>query len=520
MKDRLVTIFEQNPHDTFATSELVERTHPERYQDLRTTLNNADGPQRRKASREKAKLHRKLLHHLRGLEDQDVISTVRRTTTGEKVYTYQAHDTPTPQDHADLTIRQDDQTRSEAIQDAIDSDQAFFSHDVQADPSVDAVLIDAANHAPKELHDTITKITSVTNDCIAITGVTDIIETYNEAVINDFLDKLTAEMNKTGCYACLRLNFNDAQRPKDLNAFITAFYERTSSNVKLVAAAAYKENMHETYETLLSEAQRTQRKAHLEFTNVTPQPVFVGQHGPYTIPLHVWERLNEQVNASLACLAHTTFTIDINAYMDDHSLTDLRQLITDAAQHLYVSTAEARNDITVALKNYFNKANEFFIDFFSTTQNYIRCWNYSTEDTSFESFKTLIDNVADQTETLTQKQATIFQACGIPLHVNAMLAPSFSTATPNQFTQRQYTKKTLYNLNEFNQDYWQQFLDHREETARMFDYADRTRVFRAPATHAASPVAEIKHLHKHRALPLLCYDFQRLQRERQLHEFL
>lgn len=509
MRKRLVTIFKANQRDTFATSELVERTHSETYPALLNKLDNGSKDERREASREKSRLHRKILYHLRRLEEANTISTVRRTSSGEKIFTYTGED-KNPRTPC-ITAGVERHARRKTVQSAVANDHLVRSHDAQADPTTDAVLINAATISPDNLADAINKISKITNDVIAITGLTAIID--NPSYHKSFLDTITSTANSTGCYICLRLTAENVTA-EHYKYFVTEAYKRTNTNVKLVCTTT----KHSLQAVMIQEAQNTKRKAHFEHAS-SQTPVFVGRLGPYSISKAAWDHVSSADHAQITCLAHTTYTIDINQYLDENSITDLRTLIADAAKEAYLDTADARNDVTNALKTYYDQPPTFYIDFFNTTQNIIRFWNYPLNE-NYESFKTLISSTKSHITSLTQKQATIFQACGIPLDLDTALAPAFSTGIPNTFTDRQYEKQTLHGIDELNQPYWQQFLNKREETARLFNNADRTRVFRAPINQPETAIREINHLDTNRSLGITCYDFQRLHEERQLHEFL
>lgn len=510
MRDRLVSIFKTNPNTSFATSELVERTHPDEYQRIQQRLAHGDDEAQRDASREKNRLHRKLLYHLRRLQDNNTITTTRRKQNGEKVFTHNDTNAPDPTRDLNITFDLPAQTTSQALRDAKTEDHATLSHDHDNDPCIDAVRLDAARLTRSKVLNAAEKLAEITRDVIAIANI----EALFDHDLRGLLDDLNVTANQTDTYICVHLSLDDAPA-NPTKDFTKAFYEHTSTNAKLVCAASYHENKHGRYQAILNEAQRTRRKAHFAFTDTTTKHAYVGRNGPYTAP-------PPTSSPPITCLCHTTFTIDTNAFLNEHnSLTKLRSLIEDAAKHTYLATADARNDISLALTNYFDHSvrDAFFTD----TQNYIRCWNYTTNGDntpSFNAYKTLIDTAKQQVNSITHKQRTIFQACGIPLHADITVAPAISTGVPDTFTERAYTKQTLYGLQELSQDDWQAELKRREATARIYDYTDRMRIFRAPETRAENITAEIKHIHKHHALPLLCYDFQRLTKEQQLHQYL
>jgi hypothetical protein len=514
MRDRLVNILESNPNTTFSTSELVERLHPEQYTDILNKKTNGSPEQQRNAQRQKAKLHRRVLYHLRKLQDTNNIAVVRRTTTGEKIYTYQQRTTPQPNPAA-----QTQPLRTQHAQ--TDNDWLATSHDAHADPSIDAILIDAAQHTPDELKHVTTTLTAITNDLIAITNTAEHLNDHGIQPLKDLIADINTAANKNGCQICLRLN-PDRLPQQHIKSFTDTAYNTAGDNITTVHVTNYETTPNTTYETILAAAQRTRQQAHFESAPLTDKPVFIGQYGPYTVPHKTWERIHNHDVAPITCLCHTTFSIDTTAFFTNNSLTDLRNTITNTAKHSFLTTSKARNDIVLALNDHLNKHNEFYIDFLSTTQNYIRCWNPPRHDDnpSFQAYTTLLDTVNTTTNTLMQKQATIFQACGLPLNVTTTIAPAKPDATPPSFTDNASRQRILHGLSELNDDHWQTHLAKQEEQAGLYNQAHRLHINHAPTTNPASLVAEIHHLQRHRATPLICYDFQHQTKEPQLHDFL
>ena len=79
-------LFKKNPQKEFSTTEIAEEAYKEEFYEIEASLKRSinDKGTILKAKREKGKLHRRLLHQLNKLVNDEILSVIKVTGKGEK----------------------------------------------------------------------------------------------------------------------------------------------------------------------------------------------------------------------------------------------------------------------------------------------------------------------------------------------------------------------------------------------------------------------------------------------------
>jgi len=186
-------------------------------------------------------------------------------------------------------------------------------------------------------------------------------------------------------------------------------------------------------------------------------------------------------------------------------LTPLHKSARKAAQALFLIERTRRLQQQELLKlEELDISCAFFID-------YIRLWNFSLEE--FEE----LGAAKEVVEEFSEQQERIYRACGMPIRFEVCFGSSLGKQAA--LSTRTYRKASVKNVQSLQQEESTQYLLKREQTNNFF-LSDRVRFFHSNIPEPNMIFREVTFIMNSFSLSFLTFDFNTLQGDVKLTEFL
>lgn len=513
----VLELFVNKPHQEFDTTTLIKHIYPQEYEHIKAALHDeqiTSKETKKVAKRHKAQLHRRLLYHLNRLLEEETIKLVGIKGKGEKCYQLAkqppTQDTQAPQ-HPLRKLEAYENKRIIAFY-----DQKSWYH------RLNALLIDVKNDDDTTtIAKKINALMDSCNDTIAIWATEKLIDKEDLGTISEFVRKLDIESKDADKRICILIDATKTNNTHNLEDFYKTLAGQNPSNVSVATSITYAHlRKHpRLYKTLINSFSTAVRKINIHNKELYNTPIIIGKAGTYTLPENEWRNYKENRQNTIGlCIGQTAVAVDIQAYLKEHHMTQLRTFIIKIAQAQLESSAHQRRGATHYFKT-INDYNEKPQEFFKYATNHIRLWNYDWQEKEQEHFIDLLQSCKEELNNHCQTQETIYKSCGMPIRFKTTLASTFAKFKDGNFTKRKYTKITIKESKQLQEEEFKAHLHARERMFNIFENNDRLRIFRTQ-DDTNTIYEEIKHLTGHYNIPLLTYDFAQRKENVTLERFM
>lgn len=231
------------------------------------------------------------------------------------------------------------------------------------------------------------------------------------------------------------------------------------------------------------------------------EPMFIGRVGPHTFETGEFD----SSEAKLIVCAQNTYCVDVNRFLRQHQLSELRPALLASMEALGQTNTEVRARIDDILPEEFIESNTL-----SAARTYVRFWNYGLKqpDIEQETVLMLLESTKETLENFATAQETIYTSCGMPLRFRLCFSPLFSQAIPRAFSPKRFPRLEIASTAQLMSEPVNAILRDRERAFKLLSGGDRVRIHRRPDVGSETVLREALWLHKTYSLPLLCYAFR------------
>ena len=413
---------------------------------------------------------KRLLYHLNQLEREGEIAVIERRAHGLKVY---RRITTRSIGHTPRTILEEQGVFVRANEDAWGT-------------SVDSIVIDGTSR-DRMIERMI--LTSRVSDAICI---------VDPSTENDRLLDAIAKRDDITITISLSIEKLDEWHREGLLETLT------KSRARLITRVTAAQFSNLTYRAALNKSAELAIESggewYVQNLDAHPNPIFIGRLGPHTFDA------KETSDAKLLVCTQNTYCVDVNRFLRHHPLSELRSALLSSMEAIGRTNIAVRSRIEDIIPEEYVGPETL-----SLSRTYVRFWNYGLKEPTIEqdTVLMLLKNTKETLEQFATGQETIYTSCGMPLRFRLGFAPLFSSAIPNSFSTKRFSRLQITNTNQLMSESVQAMLHDREHTSALFSGGDRIRIHRNPDVESETVLRESLWIHKTYSLPLVCYSFKK-----------
>ncbi len=474
------------------------------------------------AKREKAILHRRLLHHLNKLIDEEIIKVIKKGNKGEKFFTLNI------ENGQELIIEKNKRKIiiSKPLMPAIpiegDINRGVVSKFETATwiDRVNAILLEATKFKKvDELEKSIKKSFSCINDSIGINNFESILNkcTENEVLkLYTNIFQLTTDYDKKVSFI---IDISKLINKNELLNLVKRYFHNNIDNIDFVFRTTAKELYDKS--DFLSRIIKTylENKAELYIINkdIKLAPIIIGKAGTYTFEDDEWEIYqNEILPRSLGTICtQSTISIDLKRFLEENkNASKFRSFV----KNMSVALLEANSLQRRRSEEYFKPIewlSENPVDLFRFSRNYIRFWNYGWKDPDkdFSQTKALLNSTKELIDRFCIVEENIYKSCGLPIRFRVAFSAAFKKRKNDFFTKGHYNTISVKNTKDIHQDSMHELLIQKEKIGKIFSGGDRLRIHREGDADVDSVLRELNILITTYRIPLICYNFSKIKKD-------
>lgn len=438
-------------HETLTTDELLERLDP---------------------TGDRLRAKKRLLYHLGELEKRGEIAVAARRAHGLKVY------------------RRAARTAMPALAHTIFEDQGLFTraYERKWGRSVDSIMIDCTRTRERTVERML--LSGRVNDAVCLLDPGPGDERLLEAI-----SKRSRELVVNASLSVERLAAWDEAEllPGLARSGAVTIVRATSAQL---GDLAYRAAILKMIELAIDNG----NEWYVQNLDAHEAPMFIGRVGP-----HTFEPGELDGEAKLMVCAQNTYCVDVNRFLRQHPLSDLRPALLASMEALGQTNTAVRARIDDILPEEHIESTTL-----SAARTYVRFWNYGLKqpDIEQETVLMLLESTKETLENFAVAQETIYTSCGMPLRFRLGFSPMFSSAIPRAFSAKRFPRLEVASSAQLMSEAVQSVLRDRERAFALLSGGDRVRIHRRPDVEAETVLREALWLHKTYSLPLVCYAFR------------
>lgn len=511
---RILSVYKKDPNAVLSTTDLVKQVNPDEYQKIESILSDKLSTKEliKKAKRDKAKLHRKLLYYLIKLVDEKVLNIVKQGTKGEKFFTLslnegeelvvekykkreitiskpRAPSMPTRgYEQSGIVMKLDEPTWIDRLNCIIFEGKVIIS--------------------TEKLFNIISNSFGLVNDSIGINNFEVFLNSKPEDLIKN-LDKLDADCRDFGKKISLIIDISAIIDSDKAISFIKLFAEAKYVNIFLVFELDTK-LLRETSSFLEEAAKSLSKGASLFIKNkaLVSSPFCFGSGGVYCFSEPDWKEYTKKIQC-VSC-AQSSLIIDIQKFYSSYGFNNdvFERFMINCAESLLSANSIQRRKAAEFFDYIVELDSPYSQQAFLLSRNYLRFINYEFlaekfgEDTVFDIIRKIKDKLRD----FTFSEETIYKSCGMPTRFKIALASSANISYDDN-----PESIPLKRVDDLHTDAVKAKLNLFEKKADVFDGGMVVEFLRAGNMEVSDIVHEWNVLLSTYKLPFFAYRFKRLE---------
>lgn len=515
----ILSLFRGSPNEELSTSDIVENIYPSFSNKMNMILKDPYTSKEdiERIKNERAKLHRRVLHHISKLINDNLIKVSDIKGKGKKYYR--------------LSITEDE----ELVIDKYRKKLVISKPSVPALPlgnleenkyifrvggnhffdRLNCVFVESDNFSGiKELYDFVYDLFPYVNDVIGLYAFEHILQNNKIEYVVDNMLKLDEEAKSYNKRVSCII---DLTHCKDCNALIDFFHEFFTLNPEyttFIIDATSREILekNELISELIEIYAKFKRKLNIKNDSIYQGPYILGKAGPYSIPESDWKNFSQKSKKKYKAiiLAQSSFIIDLNKiYEDKPSAKYLKEVLMNCSKSLhYANTYQRKHS-----EDYFNHLNpDKKIDtseIFNFSKNYLRFWNYELSEDIEENtlFLETLREIKKELMNFARTEETIYMSCGMPMSYKLSFSIAYRKFNEHHNLQYEHDQISIKNHNDLSSKEIRNRLLFLEKSCKLFDGGFEVRFFRKGNVDSTDIIREINIVMNSYTIPLFCYNF-------------
>jgi hypothetical protein len=450
-------------------------------------------------------IRRRVLYHLKVLEDKGRIRLAKRGAKGKKYYSLENEERKEHYSGSPNVLLEEHNDDSYIIRENNDDWARKFS----------SLLIECKNNDTKTILRMLGYSKSI-SDAIALNNPDSHILTDE---LQDMIKRITSQQD---IHFSAIIPLASDREPNKEPSFQRLVQKVIGCNATLILSLESTDLKKLETIKKIEEAARQCMDARLPLyihnKDAKKAPVFVGSIGPYTVSERDYQKLNELLpeDRKAFVVGLNNVLCDVESFLKGMTVTELRRALLLKGTDLFVASLSLRRRAPELLPEQLFGRHALDI-----ARDYYRFWNYGLKDpeTDQENVIALLKSAKETIRSYAHAQSTIYTSCGMPTPFKTAFSVLFEDRRPRRFSESQFKKLVVKDIRDLMDKGIKDTLFLKQEASEIFNGGDRTRITKRNGNSTSEIYSEISFIQKSYTIPLVCYDFSSHERELTLHDF-
>lgn len=492
--------------DELSTTQIVSRLFAQQFSDIERKLTDplVLGGDKTKAKQEKAKLHRRALHHLNKLVEVGSLRITRIAAKGEKHFTLKA----LPDAHS-------------APQSMMMPIEGYEHRDViyKYDPDgwlnkFNAVLVECTRcDSLKVFEDEVTKAFSIVNDTVMLNDFESLLARYPMEEVLDSMIHISGHAIDYDRRLCLIIDMTNLERGDELVRFYEALLPLDLGCLNYMFDMTGRELMMHAnvIERIVKLFSSYRKKFNIKNDEVHKAPLGVGRAGPYTFDEGDWRRYVENIypkgGRSVGCV-QASVVVDVKRFFDEfEKASDFSDMIKKVCKAMFQANSMQRRHANEYFRQLYGT--QGFSQMFSISRMAIRFWNYDFDHPYMtrDNILTLLQSVAKEVREFCHTQETIYLSCGMPLRFSIGFGVGYKRFSKRRLLVVAFDKISVKSISDIYSKRLRGQLLFNEQISELFDVGNEARFQREGVSDPVDVIREFQALLHSYKFPFFCYNF-------------
>ncbi len=526
-QEKILKCFVQNHNSPLSTSELLELVYEQELtQGLANTSQYSLLDAQKFEKQLRAKLHRKLLHHLNTLITAEVLRVHSISNKGQKLFVpLVSHNQELifgDKEKIVLTAQDNPHTPLESNK---LKDFAHLYREKSWIQKCNAILIESVKISEIfELEKLISETIHSVNDVVGVNDFETLIEKSTKVEMLRFLEFASRQAQLTDKTICIVLDFTNITDDECIMEWILSFAKIANTALTLVIDTTHREIiLHKRlFEFIVHVHCQYNLKLNFKNDDIHKSPYLIGKAGPYTLPESEWRKYAYDLEKSSAVIAFTQSTVILDfAALFERKIyaKDINLLCRDIAKSLFIANTMQRKNILSVLKS----SSQDIIQkrsFLSQSHSLIRLKNFLKifEHKDESGYVAVVEDLITAVREYAQLQEHVYLTCGMPLRFDVQVSQSYRRADEQVSLSEDFSQIRVSSSQElFNEDNKRIFENIERLQTKLLAF--ETRIERYNIHSIKEIIGEILLLSSTYSLPFICYKFEKRPQEKMLSEY-
>lgn len=527
----ILSLFKGNPSIELSTTDVVSLLFAEEYHVIQSTLHDTliSNDKRKQAKMHLAKLHRRALHYLSKLVQDNLLYITKTEGRGKKYFSLTIHE------GEELII---DKFKRKIIVSKPpapilpleDFEEKKYVFKVEPDnffERVNAILLEGDKFSDlKELYDLIYSLFTNVNDVISINDFERIIQLKEVTELLSFFEDLEEECTSYNKRISCIIDITNIESDPKIISFINTFLSKKYAHINLIFDATSREVLthSDLFKEIVTSFASNRQKLSIKNDDVYQAPYLIGRAGPHTFSLDDWKRYIkhfQKESKGIIC-SQASLVADLEYFYQDYpSAKELNELIVKSARSLFfANTYQRKHSQEIFTKLQMNPSDA---KIFNYSNNVIRFWNYEVFETPEENihFLDTISEINTQIKEFSKNQETVYLSCGMPTTFKIAFSVAYRQFDKKNPLNEKFEKISLSSTNDLYSEAFRKKISVYEKAASVFDGGSEVRFNRTGNIDPLDIVREINVVMNTYRVPFFCYNFsQQLGADRKLFDYI
>jgi hypothetical protein len=523
-KKEILKCYVRNNNTPLTTTDIVEMVYT---QELRRDNSLSQNDKQKDYVVHKAKLHRKILHHINGLIQDDILQVHAVSAKGQKSYV------PKLESNQELIVGRTEKIIISSQANPITPILSYQAEDAieqfQAQSwvqKINAILLECANIPDLEiLQKTIINSLHAINDVAGLNDFESIVQNQQLIALRNFIDIIERECNMSKKRLCIIIDFTNITKDDVMYEWFLQFVKQKTKQISVILDATHREMIlhKDLLEKIASLFSKYQLKFNIKNDDIHKAPYLIGRAGPYTLSEKEWESYLSKTYAQSFGIALTQSTVIVDFFKlvdKKYSAKKIEQMFIDIVKSLFIANTIQRKNARTILQSLPQSVLEKRV-FLSYSHTLIRLKNFIKllEKSQNNMHLTLLDQIVQRTTEYAQNQEFIYFACGMPLRFKVHLSQSYRHADEQLKVSDEFVSIMLNRTQDIFSPELKKLFQQIEDS-RKYVLGIETRIERKSTISEKELIGEILLLMTTYNLPFLCYKFAVTQSEVSLNEYM
>lgn len=506
----ILNLFKVVDSGELSTTQIVDALFPDEIAQIKDIIDDAlrDGLAKEQARDHKARLHRRVLHHLHVLISTKHITINRFGTKGER--------------HFSIATNYK-QTQSSTIPfnpavplEGYEHNNILYRYELTNWVNgLNAVLVEGTRlKSLDQLKDVTLLLFNHINDVVIINDAESLIERFSlEQLLEVFLsiEGACRDYNKR---LSLIIDVTNVKQPGLLLGFLQALLPLQSEYITYVFDVTSRELMEQSdvFEHLIRLFSYHKLKFNIKNDTIHQAPLGIGRLGPYTIQPSEWSSyVQRSFKEGHLCVgfSQASVVIDMKRFFDEFSKAgQFAEMLRKVIRSMFIANAMQRRHAHEYFRVLYQHSLHNLL--FPYNRMVVRLWNYDFDHPYLdkEGILALLTQTTGRSRDFCVNQETIYLSCGMPMRFCVGFGCAYRRFDQERLHLFDASDRiVIRSASDLHTKSLKQQLVFRERIGGIFDCGDEVRFHRVGFNNPGDVIREFQAILVSYRIPFFCYSF-------------